>query len=107
MKNDTKSIVRCFSDCRLDTYCGMLGAAADAEKNAFFLIAQPMKSSIKMLSMKLYGQQIKCPIIESIDHDFKSRIFGAYDLKEECLCFERIKAETAFLTEHAGEAALE
>ena len=46
MKNDTKSIVRCFSDCRLDTYCGMLGAAADAEKNAFFLIAQPMKSSI-------------------------------------------------------------
>lgn len=106
MKNDTQSIVRRFSDCRLDTYCGMLGAAADAEKNAFFLIAQPMKSSIKMLSMKLYGQQIKCPIIESIDHDFKSRIFGAYDLKEECLCFEQIEAETAFLTEHAGEAVI-
>lgn len=106
MKNDTKSIVRRFSDCRLDTYCGMLGAAADAEKNAFFLIAQPMKSSIKMLSLKLYGQQIKCPIIESIDHDFKPRIFGAYDLKEECLCFERIEAETAFLTEHAGEAVI-
>lgn len=106
MTNDKQSIVRRFSDCRLDTYCGMLGAAADEEKDAFFLISQPMKSSIKMLSLKLYSQQIKCPIIESIDHNFKSRVFGAYDLKEESLRFEQIEAETAFLTEHAGKTAI-
>ena len=106
MMNDSRSIVRRFSDCRLDTYCGMLGTVADEEKNAFFLIAQPMKSSIKMLSLKLHGQQIKCPIIESIDRNFKPRIFGAYDLKEESLCFEQIEEETVFLTEHTGKTAI-
>lgn len=59
-----------------------------------------------MLSLKLHGQQIKCPIIESIDHNFKPRIFGAYDLKEESLRFEQVEEETVFLTEHTGKTAI-
>ena len=102
--NNNMNFKRVFTDCRLETYFHLLEClGVTPDRNEYFLVASPMKSSVKILKLFSNGKQVECPIVQCIDHEFKYRILDHYSISEGRKSFDNLSDEVEYLKENAGK----